>query len=67
MPKSNKEFWREKLNRNVKRDRSNLEALISSGWRVAIVWECTIEHKGTQYAAGRIADWLTTERRFMEI
>lgn len=39
MPKNNRDFWREKLRRNVARDREKDEALTSAGWRVLHVWE----------------------------
>ncbi len=39
-PTSNVEFWAKKLDRNIQRDRENLQALRESGWRVLVVWEC---------------------------
>jgi DNA mismatch endonuclease, patch repair protein len=41
-PKSNTEFWKEKFERNVARDRRNIRALEELGWRVYIVWECEL-------------------------
>lgn len=40
MPASNSEFWRKKLATNRERDRRQLDALKSLGWRVLVVWEC---------------------------
>jgi DNA mismatch endonuclease (patch repair protein) len=42
LPKSNKNFWRKKLERNAQRDRSNYDLLAKRGWRVLVVWECEI-------------------------
>ena len=39
-PKSNKDFWLEKLRRNVERDKEVSETLTIMGWRVVVVWEC---------------------------
>jgi DNA mismatch endonuclease, patch repair protein len=39
-PKSNTEFWMEKLRQNVKRDRRVIRELESLGLRVHIIWEC---------------------------
>ena len=39
-PASNTEFWNEKLNRNVRRDRKNLTMLRRNGWSVLVLWEC---------------------------
>jgi len=41
-PTSNVGFWNRKLGGNVKRDRRNYTALRAAGWKVFIVWECSI-------------------------
>lgn len=43
MPKSNAEFWEQKLNGNVARDRKNEETLKQLGWRVVRYWEHQVE------------------------
>lgn len=45
LPKSNREFWREKLAKNVERDRRTTALLLSQGWRVIVVWECELATK----------------------
>lgn len=40
LPSSRREFWTAKLSSNVERDRRAINALLSSGWRVLVVWEC---------------------------
>jgi DNA mismatch endonuclease (patch repair protein) len=40
MPKSNQQFWKTKLDGNVRRDRETAQRLQSLGWRVFVVWEC---------------------------
>ena len=49
-PKSNAEWWREKLATNVKRDRSIDQALAAAGWEVIRVWE----HEDVTAAADRV-------------
>jgi DNA mismatch endonuclease (patch repair protein) len=39
VPGSNSTYWREKLERNVTRDRRNSEALGDAGWLVLRYWE----------------------------
>lgn len=39
-PKSNKSYWRPKLERNVERDIRNAASLKTLGWSVFVVWEC---------------------------
>lgn len=40
IPSSNRDYWISKLNRNVERDIKNKDALISLGWKFALIWEC---------------------------
>ncbi len=42
-PKSNVEFWRRKIERNVERDRRSQQELQSIGWRVHTIWACDLE------------------------
>ena len=39
-PATNAQFWQEKLDGNVERDRRATRALLAAGWRVLRVWEC---------------------------
>jgi DNA mismatch endonuclease (patch repair protein) len=40
VPATNAGFWKTKRLSNAARDRRNLAALKSEGWRVLVVWEC---------------------------
>ncbi|HRN35730.1 MAG TPA: very short patch repair endonuclease [Flavobacteriales bacterium] len=39
-PKTHRDFWEEKLDRNVQRDERNVRALRKAAWRVVTIWEC---------------------------
>ena len=41
-PKSRRQYWIPKLNRNVERDQSHLDTLQTLGWRVLVLWECEL-------------------------
>jgi DNA mismatch endonuclease (patch repair protein) len=41
-PKSNRKFWREKIARNMERDRLVNRTLRSEGWEVIRIWECKL-------------------------
>ena len=43
IPKSNQEYWIPKLQRNVERDKTNIEKLTQNGWKVSTVWECELK------------------------
>ncbi len=45
VPQSNTEFWMEKFERNVQRDRKNLEELKDAGYDVIVLWECELKSK----------------------
>ena len=43
VPKSNTEFWLNKINRNIERDKEKISSLLNAGWRVFVVWECELK------------------------
>ena len=42
LPKNNKDFWKEKFDKNVKRDKKKNDELLSLDWTVLVFWECDI-------------------------
>lgn len=56
MPRTNRDWWRRKLEANVRRDRGVDEALAAEGWFVIRVWE----HEDPQEAADRIESLVRT-------
>lgn len=45
LPESNRNYWEEKLRRNVERDAAEVSQLRKMGWRVIILWECEMSNK----------------------
>jgi DNA mismatch endonuclease (patch repair protein) len=45
VPSTRTEFWERKFESNKERDHRVAEAILSSGWRVAIVWECALRSR----------------------
>ena len=43
LPKTNKEFWEEKFDKNIKRDIKKEKELLDLGWIVLVFWECKIK------------------------
>jgi DNA mismatch endonuclease (patch repair protein) len=56
-PKSNSDYWADKLRRNVERDATRRAELRRSGWKTLVVWEC--QTKSIERQLSRI-------RRFLE-
>lgn len=49
IPKSNREYWTNKIGRNKERDQEHLRALQERGWKVLVFWECEIsDHSKTE-------------------
>ncbi|TMM55127.1 very short patch repair endonuclease [Sulfitobacter sabulilitoris] len=69
-PKSRQEFWGPKLARNRERDAQNLQSLHDLGWRVVIVWECTMVGCGRwdrEELLGEVETFIHSTERFREI
>ncbi len=43
IPKTNREFWVNKIRRNQERDQENYGILCENGWQVIVVWECQLK------------------------
>ncbi|OHV13110.1 very short patch repair endonuclease [Kushneria phosphatilytica] len=70
-PATRKQFWQDKLEGNVQRDRRQQQRLLELGWRVVVIWECGLRH-GTEYlyeilplieAGAEIEEWPTEPPR----
>jgi DNA mismatch endonuclease (patch repair protein) len=57
-PKSNTEFWRQKIEANVHRDIDNYFSLNTTGWDYMVVWECEIKEKKLEPLWERIKAFL---------
>lgn len=55
-PKSNEDFWRSKLLRNIERDEQNYKSLEKDGWKVIIVWECELNKKSCEERLRKLCD-----------
>lgn len=69
-PSSRKDFWREKFRANQKRDNKNYDALMANGWRVLVVWECSIKEckDDKMLKLGQtVKQWLASNTDYKEI
>ncbi|MBQ8479432.1 MAG: DNA mismatch endonuclease Vsr [Akkermansia sp.] len=44
LPETNKQFWEDKLRKNVERDERNYQELKGMGWNVWLIWECEVKN-----------------------
>ncbi len=68
-PKTRTDFWRHKIEGNRANDQKVTQALLATGWRVGIVWECSLKgvDKNSEAVINKISEWLYSDRIFMEI
>lgn len=45
LPESNHEFWKQKIEKNIERDKQIIAQLEKDGWTVIIIWQCEIRNK----------------------
>jgi len=68
LPSTRKAFWEEKRQANLERDARKITRLISSGWRVAVVWQCVLEKSETlSITMNTLDDWIISESNHCEI
>ena len=48
LPETRKDFWKEKINGNVERDKKNIIELQKQGWKVITIWQCELKNKMIQ-------------------
>ena len=60
-PTTRRAFWIEKFRQNVARDGDARDALLADGWRVAVVWECSLSRPRRETELNALANWGTSE------
>lgn len=58
IPKTNTDFWLNKINTNIERDKRKQEALKELGWNVVVVWECELKKQSRDITLNSIANLL---------
>ena len=69
-PKSNTNYWKQKIARNIERDTSNRQSLHDEGWRVLTIWECALkgrEKLELEQVVALAAAWLRASSSISEI
>lgn len=65
IPKSNTNFWKEKLNKNKERDLRTIKTLNKNDWKTLIIWECTIKKK--KISINDVKAFLKSKKKYQEI
>jgi DNA mismatch endonuclease, patch repair protein len=70
MPKTRQSFWQEKIEGNASRDIASQQKIIELGWRVAVIWECTLRGRNklsSEEIIHRLSDWINSDTIFLQI
>jgi len=70
LPKSRIDYWKPKIEGNKERDKRNIEKLQELGWRVLVIWECSMRGKNSQPLKNvleKAINWILSEEQFKEI
>ena len=60
MPKSNVEFWNNKIAKNISRDQIIINNLQDLGWRVIKVWECSLKGAKKEQTLNSLVEKITS-------
>lgn len=64
LPTTRHDFWMNKRNTNIERDARKISNLISLGWRVSIVWQCSLEKtKVFPISMKKLENWINVIKK----
>ena len=68
-PSTRRDFWLAKFAKNQKRDQHNIKLLQEMGWRVVIVWECSLKDgdNALDDVGNNLVAFLQNDMPFLEI
>lgn len=67
LPSTRRDFWKLKIDYNRENDANAAGDLLSSGWRVAVIWQCQLQtlRPESGVIADALAEWLRgTDTKF---
>ncbi|RSC93102.1 very short patch repair endonuclease [Tenacibaculum singaporense] len=63
LPKTNREFWQNKIMNNINRDKVNIEKLKELGWNIIILWECQLKKDNIESSLNQLIVDLTSSKK----
>ena len=70
LPKTNTEFWNDKISANIKRDAEVIRQITDIGYRVLVIWECSFKGKNKERLESffeRIILWIRSEEEASDL
>ena len=62
IPKSNTEFWSEKLKRNYEHDQEVYQQLRNLGWNIIVLWQCELKNSTFENRMKQLTDEITKRK-----
>lgn len=59
-PKTRTDYWLPKIEENKKRDLIKIGEIDRLGWRVAVIWQCSLD-SAIENTMRRLTEWINTE------
>ena len=66
VPATRTDFWINKIHNNVKNDERVIQNILENGWRILIIWECSLKGRkklSHNNILERIEEWLCTSAK----
>jgi len=58
IPKTNTDFWINKINANKNRDQNNFKSLLKLGWNIITIWECELKKDNIEKTVNKLIEEL---------
>lgn len=66
LPATRTDFWHAKVENNRQRDLRAVSALTAQGWRVAVIWECSVKNDSSS-ALDTLVHWVRSDLSMIDI
>lgn len=59
LPNTNRDFWAQKIFRNIERDKVNYSTCLSNGWSYLVIWQCEIRTSNTEILKATLSSFVS--------
>ena len=59
IPKTNTDFWHDKFNKTIQRDKEVMIKMRELGWASKVIWECELKEKNESWLEENLKQFLT--------
>ena len=63
LPRSNRDYWKPKIERNIERDAEDRRRLEADGWKVIVIWECELKKRILEERLSKLCKDIKTDNK----